>query len=667
MRKKGIVSIDLFKQIASFSLNAQIDSISAENIEEALRIRLVEEKFLELFSQGKMNGTVHTCVGQEFSAVAVAGQLTEDDWVTSNHRCHGHFISKTKNWQGLIDELMGLESGVCKGLGSSQHLYASGFLSNGPQAALVPVATGIALHKKIHNQSGIAVSYIGEGTLGEGALYEAFNLASLYQAPHLIVCENNLYSQSTPQLTGVSGSILARPEAFGIKTFEADTWNIETLIKVSREAINYVRNGSPAFLMIRTYRLNAHSKGDDDRDKDEVQFFKDNDPIGQLLEIEKWAKLAQKISLQINDHIVKASPNVLSFDNYVKDQLPRKTTAKFEPVVNEKKRMIQALNGAYRETLEAGAFHIGEDICDPYGGAFKVTKGLSTDFPKMVRNSSISEDGLLGVAIGIALMGTHSFAEIMFGDFMTHTFDQLISNASKIHHMYAFQASVPVRIRTPMGGKRGYGPTHSQSLEKHFLGIDNVGVISLSSLMDPAIAISESKEVDFPLVILENKVDYGKMLWSGSEDFELNRESKIFGSLRLSPKMAAPSLTIVSYGETARHIADHLERFFEETDFVPELICLTQLHPLDSNLIERSVKKTGQLLTVEDGSIDFGLGAEIFSKLTEKGQSFQFALRVGAEPVPVPSITQLELEVLPTIDRIISLVKTKKSMHRVQS
>jgi 2-oxoisovalerate dehydrogenase E1 component len=656
-----------FRQLALSGSNPNSVELSSEVIEEALRIRLVEQKFLELFAQGKMNGTVHTCVGQEFSAVAVAGQLTADDWVTSNHRCHGHFISKTKNWQGLIDELMGLESGVCKGLGSSQHLYAKGFLSNGPQAALVPVATGIALYNKIHKQEGIAVSYIGEGTLGEGALYEAFNLASIYQVPHLIVCENNLYSQSTPQLIGVSGSILDRPKAFGIKTFEADTWNLEKLMQVAKEVIDYVRTGHPAFLAIRTYRLNAHSKGDDDRDINEVQFFKDNDPLTKLLGIEQWATLAQKIAAQIDDHVANVNPAILSFENYVKDQLPRKTTAKLEPVHNEKKRMVAALNSAYRKTLEAGAFHIGEDICDPYGGAFKVTKGLSTDFPLMVRNTSISENGLLGVAIGMALMGTHSFAEIMFGDFMTHTFDQLISNASKIHHMYAFQTSVPVRIRTPMGGKRGYGPTHSQSLEKHFLGIDNVGVISLSSLIDPAVVIEESKDVDFPIVILENKVDYGKTLWSGSEYFELTREAKIFGALRLNPKIASPSLTIVSYGETARHIADHLERFFEETDFVPGLICLTQLHPLDINLIERSVKKTGRLLTIEDGSVDFGLGAEILSKLVEKGQTLQFALRVGAEPVPVPSITKLELEVLPTIDRIIALVNAKKATHGVQS
>jgi 2-oxoisovalerate dehydrogenase E1 component len=231
--------------------------------------------------------------------------------------------------------------------------------------------------------------------------------------------------------------------------------------------------------------------------------------------------------------------------------------------------------------------------------------------------------------------------------------------------MYAFQVNVPLRIRTPMGGKRGYGPTHSQSLEKHFLGIDNVGVISLTSLLDPAIVIEEMQEVPCPLIILESKVDYGRYLWTESNGFELTRESKLFGSLRLGLKSSLPTLTIVSYGETARHIADNLERFFVETDCVPELICLTQLHPMDTNLIERSLRQTRRLLCVEDGSIDFGLGAELVASLIEKGVYLDQVMRVGAEAVPVPSIIQLELEVLPTIDRIIKLVN-QKSIRRPQ-
>lgn len=655
------MNLDDLKKLAG--KDQDISSIPEWMIGEAILIRLVEQKFVDLFSQGKMNGTVHTCIGQEFSATAVAGQLMDVDWVTSNHRCHGHFISKTKNWRGLIDELMGLESGVCKGIGSSQHLYANGFMSNGPQAALVPVATGIALHKKMNDLPGIAVSFIGEGTLGEGVLYESLNLASLYKVPHLIVCENNFYSQSTAQDNGVAGILLDRPKAFGIKTFDANTWDVPNLYAVAKEAIDYVRSGNPAFLAIRTYRLNPHSKGDDNRDRDEVEFFKDRDILNVLLKENIWQDFSKTISRDIETHISASNNKTLSFTDYVKDQLPRKVSAKLLSATNEKKRMVQALNLGYKKTLEQGGFHIGEDIEDPYGGAFKVTKGLSSEFPGRVRNTSISEAGLVGIATGMALMGTKSFAEIMFGDFMTHTLDQLISNASKIHHMYAFQASVPLRIRTPMGGKRGYGPTHSQSLEKHFLGIDNIGVIAFSSLIDPGIVIEETSLVECPLLLLENKVDYGKYLWSDSDDYQLFREQKIFGALKLAPKNLSPTITIVSYGETARHIADNLELFFVETDLIPELICVTQLHPLDINLIERSVAKTKKILVVEDGSIDFGFGAELLSKLVERKNYLDFALRIGAESVPVPSIMGLELEILPTISRIIGLTsKYRRSL-----
>ena len=218
---------------------------------------MVEQKLLALFDQKRMNGTVHTCVGQEFSAVAIAGQLLEEDWITSNHRCHGHFISKTKNWRGLVDELMGSETGVCKGIGGSQHLYAKGFLSNGPQGALLPIAVGIAMHKKRDSANDIVASFIGEGTLGVGVLYESLNLASLYELPLLFVCENNLYSSNQrPRSVGVSGEIRLRPEAFGITTFEGNTCRMwSDCLRSHSRAISYVRKYCrPAFLLVRTYR-----------------------------------------------------------------------------------------------------------------------------------------------------------------------------------------------------------------------------------------------------------------------------------------------------------------------------------------------------------------------------------------------------------------------------
>src|SRR3982751_2114814 len=208
-------------------MDVETKRLSHRHIKEALRIRKVEEKFLELFSEGKLNGTVHTCVGQEFSAVAFAGQLKKKDFVFSNHRCHGHYIAFTGDTRGLLAELLGKASGTSGGIGSSQHLCNNNFFSNGIQGGIVPVAAGYALGNKLKQNGAIGIVFIGDGTLGEGALYETMNIISKWEIPLMIVCENNFFAQSTPQHINLAGDIRARAAAFGIKTFKNDTWNPE--------------------------------------------------------------------------------------------------------------------------------------------------------------------------------------------------------------------------------------------------------------------------------------------------------------------------------------------------------------------------------------------------------------------------------------------------------
>jgi 2-oxoisovalerate dehydrogenase E1 component len=645
-----------FRKLASNPVHLE-ESVPSEDIRQAILIREVESAFLRLFSQGRMNGTVHTCVGQEFSAVAIAGQLAPDDWVTSNHRCHGHFISKTGNWRGLMDELMGFRSGVCMGIGSSQHLFAKGFLSNGPQASLVPVATGIGVHLKKHDKDAISVSFIGEGTLGEGTLYEAFNLAALWGVPQLIVCENNLYSQSTHQTFALAGSIRGRAEAFGIKSFESNTWDPAALRSVAKEAIDYVRaRRGPAFLVVQTYRLNAHSKGDDDRDTSEVAFFRSRDPLNRLLERNaKWQSIQTDIQAEIDRHISDSSRTLLTASEYVVDQLPRDHDLARTEVRNEKVRMVLALNRAYRRLIERGAQMIGEDILDPYGGAFKVTNGLSTEFPDSLVGTPISEAAITGVGIGLSLMGSPTYVEIMFGDFVTHVFDQVISNASKFFHMYAFQAKVPVRIRTPMGGKRGYGPTHSQSLEKHLVGIDNLGVFALTSLEDPGTALAAIDLLAGPAFIIESKVDYGRVLWQGSSDYGIHRVGNELGTLIVSPLHRKPSVTVVAYGDMAREIADELETIFVRSDSVIELVVPITLHPLNIQPILQSARQTRSVVVVENGSVAFGIGSEILAELSEVEPGLR-CKRIGADAVPIPSVLSLEKELLPSVNKLIAAI-----------
>ena len=353
----------------------------------ALRIRAVESALYDAFGKGQLHGTIHTCIGQEFSGVAICRKLQSDDFVTSNHRCHGHFIATTGQWRGLIDELVGNVDGVCAGIGSSQHLCDERFISNGQQGGLLPVAAGVALDRKLAGKKAVVVSFIGEGTLGEGVLYETANITNLWNLPHLIVCENNGYSQSTPQFLSVAGDIGARAEAFGARVFKADTWDLETLNETAAQALEYVRGSSrPALMIVQTYRLNPHSKGDDQRAQEEIKWFSDRDPVNVAIrEIEDFSEAYAGIAAEVSSYLATAIPKPkLALSDYRIDQLPRADGPlewkRCEPLSGG--RGAQQLNEFYGDWLESDtrAVFLGEDIADPYGGAFKVSKGFTTRF-----------------------------------------------------------------------------------------------------------------------------------------------------------------------------------------------------------------------------------------------------------------------------------------------
>jgi 2-oxoisovalerate dehydrogenase E1 component len=208
-------------------------------LKTAILIRCVENRLLELFSAGKLFGTIHTCIGEELTGAMAAQFLTEDDYVFSNHRCHGHCIAVTGQVEGLIAEIMGRKTGLCGGWGGSQHLYYKRFFSNGIQGGFVPITAGLALGEKLRNSTNIACCFIGEGTLGEGVVYESANLISKWSLAALIIIENNRYSQSTPQELTIAGEILDRFKAFEIRCYDTDTWNLESLYHTVDDAVSY--------------------------------------------------------------------------------------------------------------------------------------------------------------------------------------------------------------------------------------------------------------------------------------------------------------------------------------------------------------------------------------------------------------------------------------------
>ena len=243
-------------------------------------IRCFEERLLAEFSTGKLFGTTHTYIGQEADAVGLLSATDPEDVVFSNHRCHGHFLAYGGDAYHLAAELMGRSTGLVGGRGGSQHIHWRNFYSNGIQGGIVPVAAGMALAEKIKKTGNIAIVFIGDGTLGEGTLYESLNMSSLLKLPILFVLEDNHYAQTTPVEKGVAGTMLGRFTAFGITTWERDTTDVLVVRSTAREAIALVRAGNePAGLILHTHRFSAHSKGDDPRTPEELTRIRQFDPL----------------------------------------------------------------------------------------------------------------------------------------------------------------------------------------------------------------------------------------------------------------------------------------------------------------------------------------------------------------------------------------------------
>ncbi|HEY62376.1 MAG TPA: thiamine pyrophosphate-dependent dehydrogenase E1 component subunit alpha [Anaerolineae bacterium] len=262
------------------------------------RIRKFEETVLENFPKGVFWGTTHTYIGQEANAVGVLSHLQEDDIVFSNHRSHGHFIAYGGDMSTLFAELMGKPSGVCGGRGGSQHLHWKNFYSNGIQGGIAPIATGMALAEKYKNTGAIAIAFLGDGTFGEGIVYETLNLASLWKAPILFVVENNHIAQTTPENLTIAGKIRDRFSSFGVSVVEMDTSDVLDIYQQAGKSINEVReNKMPYGLVLNTYRFGPHSKGDDTRNPQVLkQIIKTRDP----LRIQ-----AERVSVGVRENITK--------------------------------------------------------------------------------------------------------------------------------------------------------------------------------------------------------------------------------------------------------------------------------------------------------------------------------------------------------------------------
>jgi pyruvate/2-oxoglutarate/acetoin dehydrogenase E1 component len=263
----------------------------------------------------------------------------------------------------------------------------------------------------------------------------------------------------------------------------------------------------------------------------------------------------------------------------------------------------QSINKALDEKLghDKNVVLFGEDVCDPYGGAFKVTKGLSTKHPGRVINTPMSEYALTGVASGLAMSGMRPILEIMFGDFITICADQLINHAAKFSWMYNSQVKVPMVIRTPMGGRRGYGPTHSQTIEKMFLGIPGLKVIAPSHFHDPGKELINAIEDNNPILFIEHKLLYAKKIGELKDgyifDFAVKKSRDKFETLTLSNNnFEGADVTVLAYGGMLPWVLEAVNEKLVEAEITSEIVVPSYINDASIAEVLESLKKLGDWL-----------------------------------------------------------------------
>ncbi len=627
-------------------------------------IRRTEELILDLFSRGLLSGTTHTCLGQELCQMSVVRALGDsDDVVLSNHRNHGHFMTYSGHFTGLVAEIMGREAGVCGGYGGSQHMAFRHFHSNGVQAGMTGIGTGLALARKMSKSKAIVATMIGDGTLGEGLLYESMNLASIWKAPVLFVVENNGIAQTTDTRDTIGGTIEARGQAFGLATWRLDD-SAQDFSQLVANIVEEMRSANrPGMLVIDTRRLGPHSKGDDLRDEQERNAIAARDPlmaIGKRLSSHEREAIETRNGAFLREIEVQAlaSPEA-RFASAPLHALRavQESSGETQPVKAANVR--GAINTALRELLSSDekVIVLGEDLHEPYGGAFKVTAGLSSEFAGRVISTPISEAGITGSGIGLALAGKRPIVEIMFADFLSLCMDQIYNHAVKFPGMFP-DVDVPLVIRTPCGGRRGYGPTHSQSPENLFVSVPGLTVIYGSHRHNVGqLLVDAVKRWPNPTIFLEHKLLYGEaqdpLDYSVIAPHKDDLGAELFPTIRRGSN--SPDITLVSFGGMLPVVEKAAKRLSDEEELEVEIVALAMLAPLPRQTLISSLLSRTHIAVVEESHHEFGVSAEILAMLMESGYRGK-VIRIGTAPAPIASARSLERDQLPDEQTIVSNV-----------
>lgn len=652
-------------------------TVPPEKLEEIYttmrRIRAFEQRTAELFQEGLVKGTAHSYVGEEAIASAVGSILRDDDYMASNHRGHGHCIAKGAKLDRMMAELMGRDTGYCHGLGGSMHIADMNLNilgANGIVGAAMPLSCGTALAAKLRGSDQVVVAFFGDGGSNQGIFHESMNLASVWKLPVLFICENNQYALSTSyKRTTSAKQISDRAIGYQMPGVTIDGNDPIEVYNVVEEAVARARAGEgPSLIECLTYRWGQHSLRAnllDPRPEDELKEWMDRDPMKLIEKALTDNKVATKkrmteIGKAVEDELESAvqygkdspEPGVAMMEAAV--YAPHASYTEPGPNTERELSFPEALREALDQEMarDERVFVMGEDV-GATGGIFTVTQGLMDKYgEERVRDTPISEATFVGCGVGAAIAGMRPVVEIQIFDFVALTMDMLVNQAAKFRYMLGGGPTVPLVVRGPQGGGIRMAAQHSQSLEAWFAHVPGLVVVAPSTPYDAKGLLVSAIRDDNPVIFLETKLSYVGAGGPVPEELYAIPIGKADVKRTGSDVTVLATMAMVPRALTA---ATQLAR--EGIDV--EVIDPRTLKPLDEEAILASVRKTNRLVVVHEAWRTGGFGAEVAAMVVEKGFDYLDApiQRVGARDVPMPYNDGLEVEVIPSIERIADAVR----------
>jgi len=636
-------------------------------------IRAFEETVLELAAEGLIHGPAHSSIGQEGGAVGSVLALGPGDQVNGSHRGHHQFLAKALQHvapsgldplapltpeidevlQRTLAEIMGLAQGYCRGRGGSMHLRwleAGALGTNAIVGGGVPLAAGAAWAHRHAGTDRVAVTYFGDGAVNIGSVLETMNLAAAWKLPLCFFIENNRYAVSTTvEEATAEPRLSARGQGFGIPAWKVDGMDPLAVHLAMREAVAHMRAGNgPTIVEADVYRY-FHQNGPFPgsafgyRSKEEETQWRQRDPLDQaaahmvaagLLSATDVDALRQACKAAMKDIASRLTEPAAGGKRQVRASLwpspdfrdvgLRSDGSELQglryveqpehggPMIARK--FVDAVADVLDRRMQAddGVVVLGEDVHRLKGGTNGATRGLKDRYPDRVLGTPISENAFAGLAGGLAMDGRYKpVVEFMYPDFMWVAADQVFNQIGKARHMFGGDIDVPLVLRTKVAIGTGYGSQHSMDPAGIFATSPGWRIVAPATPYDYVGLMNTALASRDPVLVIEHVDLYAMSGEIPRDDLDYHIP---FGKARV--RRAGSRITVLTYLSMVHRALEAVE----QSGIDAEVIDLRTLDraSLDWDTIGASIRKTNNVLIVEQGARGTGYGAMLADEIQRR-------------------------------------------------